>query len=643
MRIPRPSKMRIPRPSKITYSMIQHLTKDELFKLLQVFNDIWTDQNFPKYCYGQEKVQTLLGAQPSTVGLGEAQARSIKGKHISHQPTVASDTLSVAGDAAVAVLSAVLQAQCSLVLFTDGNTSVTTIRESGLLLRHPRGSSVQEVTVKGQDAQVLGKQLFRVVANALRLRQSSWCVTVVVVSDDPVFLAVFMESSVKSLLLVWSTKLLVVTRLSLPQLHHLHTSFSTTNTVLLVVDDNQGPLEFHAYVHLPYSPPDNQPLQAASWTPERGLPPTAHHKLFPDKYNTLLYGPTLVVTAEEYLPHTALVRKDDGDAASSPLFQGPMVHLMEILANTMNFTYNYIRPPDGSWGGKLKNGSWTGMVGMLGRKEVDIGLGPFSIRTYRMEMVDYTREIMFDDNGILVRRGRPQADPWGFLLPLTPLVWAAIMMTLLVVLAVVLLLSSYSGLKSPANTIWVSNMMFDYIRVLLQQGKYRPPDLWWERFVLAAWMMTTLVLTRSYAGTLMSLLAVRHIPQTYHSIREILDDPSVTMIWESGTSKVHFFRTAESGIFRDIGDSEKEGRIKFVKTFEFYSSLDTLVRQGDHTLMLETLYGRVLRGQDFSRTGRCDFYAAREVFLPFMIAMAGPKGSPLVPSMSKRYCSVCRS
>ncbi|XP_071526993.1 glutamate receptor ionotropic, delta-1-like [Panulirus ornatus] len=434
---------------------------------------------------------------------------------------------------------------------------------------------------------------------SVEVRQLSWCMTVVVVSDDPAFLAAFMESSLKNLLLVWSTKLLVVTRLSLPQLQHLHTSFSMTNTVLLVVDDNHGLLECRAYVHLPYSPPDAQPLQAASWTPERGLAPTAHHKLFPDKFNTLPHGPTLVVAAEEFLPHTGLVRKD-GVISSIPLFEGPMVDLLEILAITMNFTYNFARPPDGSWGVKLKNGSWTGMVGMVDRKEVDIALGPFAIRLARREVVDFTRPVMLDDHRILAGRGRPEVDPWGFLLPLTPLVWAAILTTLLVVLAIVFLLSSYSGLKSTANTEWASNMIHGYIRVLLQQDYSGPPDLWWERFVLAAWMMMTLVLTRSYAGTLMSLLAVRHISQPYHSIRDVLDDPSVTMIWESDTALVHHFRAAKSGVFRDVGDSEKEGRIRFVKGYEYYWSLDTLVRKGDHVIFAETLFGRVLRGQDFS-------------------------------------------
>lgn len=33
----------------------------------------------------------------------------------------------------------------------------------------------------------------------------------------------------------------------------------------------------------------------------------------------------------------------------------------------------FIRPPDGTWGAKLENGTWTGMVGQV-YKEVGDGL-----------------------------------------------------------------------------------------------------------------------------------------------------------------------------------------------------------------------------------------------------------------------------
>ena len=39
----------------------------------------------------------------------------------------------------------------------------------------------------------------------------------------------------------------------------------------------------------------------------------------------------------------------------------------------MNFTFNIEKPKDGEWGILQINGSWTGMVGMLTKQEIDFG------------------------------------------------------------------------------------------------------------------------------------------------------------------------------------------------------------------------------------------------------------------------------
>ena len=65
---------------------------------------------------------------------------------------------------------------------------------------------------------------------------------------------------------------------------------------------------------------------------------------------------------------------------------------------------------------------------------------------------------------------------------------------------------------------------------------------WWERLVLRLWMLTTLVLTKSYAGNLMSLLAVRYVPQPFQTLKDVLDHPSVAMIWQKYSSYEQLIR-----------------------------------------------------------------------------------------------------
>lgn len=53
-------------------------------------------------------------------------------------------------------------------------------------------------------------------------------------------------------------------------------------------------------------------------------------------------------------------------------------------------------------------------------------------------------------------------------------------------------------------------------------------------------MLSTLVLTRSYAGSLTSLLAVRYIDEPYQSLRDVLSDNDVGIIIAPNTLIIQY-------------------------------------------------------------------------------------------------------
>ena len=90
---------------------------------------------------------------------------------------------------------------------------------------------------------------------------------------------------------------------------------------------------------------------------------------------------------------------------------------------------------------------------------------------------------------------------------------------------------------------------------------------WWERLVLGLWMLTTLVLTRSYAGNLMSLLAVRYVPQPFQTPRDVLNDPHVTMIWQKYSRYEHFLKVSEIPGLQSIRSSEATPQVVSPENF----------------------------------------------------------------------------
>ncbi|XP_071526983.1 LOW QUALITY PROTEIN: probable glutamate receptor [Panulirus ornatus] len=507
-------------------------------------------------------------------------------------------------------------------------------------LRALWGVGVFEVTLTKQDANLTQARISRLVGVAHALRQLSWCVTVVVVSDDPAFLTTFTQRSRTIGLLVWSTRLLVVTHLSMLEMQDLHVTFSMTNTLLIITEDTALSWRCGVYVQLPYGPRGSQALRVASWTSQQGLILNTRLPLFPEKFSRFIHQTSLVVSAEEFPTQKALV-VDDPDAPGGKrlTFMGPASNVLDYIASGVNFSYSYVRPDDRSWGARLEDGSWSGMVGMVVRQEADFALGPFGTSTSRAEVIDFTWPLWIDDWRILAGRGRLEVDPWGFLLPLTPLVWAAILTTLLVLPLVILCLSSLFNASVQYQDMWLDEIS-TFIRILLQQDFLVTTDWLWERLVFGVWMMTTVVVTRSYASNLMALLAVRHISQPYQSLRDVLNHPSAVMIWQKNSVNVQYIRSVESGLFREVADLEETGRLIYRDYSQFRHTVDTLVRSGDHILVDVDVNIKNLMAYDFSGTGRCDFYLSRDRYLAFPLALVVPKHSPLGPVLSKRIMAL---
>ncbi|XP_066937325.1 glutamate receptor ionotropic, NMDA 2B-like [Macrobrachium rosenbergii] len=150
-------------------------------------------------------------------------------------------------------------------------------------------------------------------------------------------------------------------------------------------------------------------------------------------------APSIVISMVSWPTHTRLRLEDMNSKtvlAGIPtnfLVAGPMSYVLGILATTMNFTYKQVVPRDVTSGVRLANGTWSGMVGQVVRKEADMALGPFQVIESRNQVIDYTVPFFFDTLSFVVARGSAKIDPWGFLMPFTANVWGAFFLSLLVI------------------------------------------------------------------------------------------------------------------------------------------------------------------------------------------------------------------
>ena len=70
------------------------------------------------------------------------------------------------------------------------------------------------------------------------------------------------------------------------------------------------------------------------------------------------------------MPYVGL-RQSDSDQII--LDRGIFAEVFNELTKLLNFSYTTIVPPDGEWGALKDDGTWSGMVGQLLTKSVDMG------------------------------------------------------------------------------------------------------------------------------------------------------------------------------------------------------------------------------------------------------------------------------
>ncbi|XP_045130681.1 probable glutamate receptor [Portunus trituberculatus] len=349
----------------------------------------------------------------------------------------------------------------------------------------------------------------------------------------------------------------------------------------------------------------------------------------------------VAATMERWWPHLRWVEKDldgnGGDQEGSIMIEGAMANFLQILAISMNFTYRLVPPKDKTFGSLNEDGTWNGMVGLVNRGEVDLGMGPFAITEPRWLAVSYSQPISHTDLRIVMSVGSIEIDPWAFLLPLTPTLWGLLMATLVVVWVATILV----GRLSQAWQQWPHSVFLQLYGALMQQGVTMPLSGQRLRMVVGGWVVASALVVWSYGGLLVSVMTIRHVPRPIQTAEDLFEASHVKVIMRGNTAYTQIMEQAKSGVMHDLYGLRALGRLDWVRagTPEWFH----LMSLGDYASIVTTLSGVSLKARDFSSRGRCLLYIAKERLMPFSYSIIAPKNNSILPAINARVRAVVES
>ncbi|XP_063886432.1 uncharacterized protein LOC135114462 isoform X2 [Scylla paramamosain] len=365
---------------------------------------------------------------------------------------------------------------------------------------------------------------------------------VVVVSHDPAFLVAFAEWSLRGRLLVWASKLLIVTRLALRHLRSLlstHWTFSMMNAVFLNFEEASNIMCF-VYTYLPYSANGAKLVKVAIWTPRRGLLLHRNTLPFSEKFANF-YGAQVDVTALPFMPYWGNEDIRTPNGTSVIKYEGSDYQLLLAVAAALNFTFRV-----------LPSSSWAEVISLMEERVSFIVPVYHILMPLRAENFDFTQT--FEFSYVSFSMAKPSQEPqWQSLYyPLAEQVWLAILGSVLLVPFTYIAIN-YVGHKVSGGATLLENVFLDMAGMFLAQSlPHRLPEGSSSRILIAAWLAFALILGFAYRGNLTAALTIPKYPPRPETLPQLIDAVERVTMPPYGDSHYNYYKSSKSPLFNAL-------------------------------------------------------------------------------------------
>ena len=259
-----------------------------------------------------------------------------------------------------------------------------------------------------------------------------------------------------------------------------------------------------------------------------------------------LKGTVLTNTILPYPPLSIVM--DSGNVQD-----GFLAQIFLTLSARLNFTFTTTSPPDGEWGLLRRdqgNGSfWSGMVGQLARKEVDICTAGLSNRQGRQLAIDFTVAIT-DEVITLIMPKSPsnrQIDMMTYLVALRPSSWVILCVMCLCLSLVYNMVSNVPRVKNVHSLAVVQGLFSGLVlvfRSFLQLGGEMPDRLtsWsFKIFCITTWMLCFCTF-QLYAGNMTASMTASGSSASPKSFQDVLQAGFSVHTSRGGATEAKFIR-----------------------------------------------------------------------------------------------------
>ncbi|KAK7480358.1 hypothetical protein BaRGS_00028405 [Batillaria attramentaria] len=300
-------------------------------------------------------------------------------------------------------------------------------------------------------------------------------------------------------------------------------------------------------------------------------------------------------------------------------YVGICVDLLNQLKASLNFSYEWTEPADQEWGRMTENNTWTGLVGLLERQEVDLVVAPLSIQAERERVMDFIHPFYLDYTTVLLKRPDPDESNWRRLIqPFKPQVHMCIWISLLCVAVVSYLLETVNPFyaTNPRSLLHATDMFWYMYGALLMHGGARLPDSQSGRTMVSAFWLFSIVMAAVYGGNLIAFLTVKKDQAPFQTLQGLVQQDDYHWGTTGGAFYITIFQRSSNRVFSKLwaGIADNLRSDPDVLSLDPYKHL-AKVKAGKYAYI-----GEMSTMLLFLKS-ECDLFIIKEQFLPLQYAV----------------------
>ncbi|XP_033760424.1 glutamate receptor-like [Pecten maximus] len=327
-------------------------------------------------------------------------------------------------------------------------------------------------------------------------------------------------------------------------------------------------------------------------------------------------------------------------------YSGLCFDLLDHMATSLNFTFVVDVPPDGQWGVINSNGTWTGMVGQLARREIDIVAAPLSTQAKREEVMDFTYSFYIDYTTILMKKKDPNLTKWRTLIdPFSEELLLCVCISLPVVSLLLFLFERFSpfyvgdderegksGLHTYQDAFW-----YMYGALLTQGGEHLPRSQT-GRTLLSSWWLFCIIMMATYSGNLIAFLTVNKDKPPFSTVVGMLQQDNYRWGTIGGSSWITAFNETRAPDLMKV----------WAKMLEFNSSDASILSSQSSEHFTKVLGGGYAyigdkTQMEIKMAKECSLLISDDEFMPLQYAFGLPNFSPYTKMFSDELLHIHES